>query len=132
MLTSSQQNQGRASEFTAQQSASRDHPDAVSLAEKIRFLSRPSSYSERPDRVEVIETHFSWVFLTATRAYKLKKPVQGSGLIFANRSAPPQRSGRATPEPQAGGFGLYRRAAAYPRSRWWPRNRWSGIPVIGW
>ena len=51
----------------------------VGIADKVRFLSRPDSYPEHPRQVEVIETHFSWVFLTETRAYKLKKPVQGDG-----------------------------------------------------
>jgi aminoglycoside phosphotransferase family enzyme len=32
--------------------------------------------------VEVIETHYSWVFLTDRHAYKLKKPVQGEGFDF--------------------------------------------------
>jgi aminoglycoside phosphotransferase family enzyme len=38
-------------------------------------LRRPESYPERPRRVEVVETHFAWVFLTKNQAYKLKKPV---------------------------------------------------------
>ena len=42
-------------------------------AAKIAFLSDPSSYPDRPSRVTVIETHFAWVFLAGTRAYKLKK-----------------------------------------------------------
>ncbi len=42
-------------------------------AAKIAFLSEPGSYPERPSRVTVIETHFAWVFLAGSRAYKLKK-----------------------------------------------------------
>ena len=48
----------------------------------MRFLSTPGSYPEHPSRVEVIETHYSWVFLTDVYAYKLKKPVQGEGFDF--------------------------------------------------
>lgn len=40
------------------------------------FLSRPDSYSPPAARVETRETHLSWVFLTETHAYKLKKPVR--------------------------------------------------------
>lgn len=46
------------------------------LAAKVAFLSRPESYPERPGRVETVETHMSWVFLTDRHAYKLKKPVR--------------------------------------------------------
>lgn len=38
-------------------------------------LSRPEFYPHLPDRVEVRETHISWVFLAGDRAYKLKKRV---------------------------------------------------------
>jgi aminoglycoside phosphotransferase family enzyme len=50
-------------------------PDRDGLAAKVAFLSRPRSYPDDGDRVETIETHYSWVFLTARHAYKLKKPV---------------------------------------------------------
>ncbi|MCK6453042.1 MAG: hypothetical protein L6R19_19675 [Alphaproteobacteria bacterium] len=42
---------------------------------KLAFLTRSDAYPDRPPRVDVIETHLSWVFLTPDRAYKLKKPV---------------------------------------------------------
>ena len=42
-------------------------------AAKVAFLSSPEAYPERPARIEVVETHFAWVFLAGTRAYKLKK-----------------------------------------------------------
>jgi len=45
------------------------------LASTVAFLSRPQSFAEGTARVEVIETHMSWVFLTDRHAYKLKKPV---------------------------------------------------------
>lgn len=41
----------------------------------VDFLRQPQNYPERPRRVDVIETHFAWVFLTDSHAYKLKKPV---------------------------------------------------------
>ncbi|HYN50077.1 MAG TPA: AAA family ATPase [Thermoleophilaceae bacterium] len=38
-------------------------------------LRSPALYPHRPDVVKVVETHISWVFLAADRAYKLRKPV---------------------------------------------------------
>ena len=44
-------------------------------AQVVRFLRRRQHYPEGTRRVEVIETHFAWIFLTDLHAYKLKKPV---------------------------------------------------------
>ncbi|MGO9884128.1 MAG: hypothetical protein ACLPV4_14050, partial [Solirubrobacteraceae bacterium] len=53
-----------------------DTGDAQSLTERLRAaLSRPESYPDPPARVEVRETHISFVFLAGERAYKLKKPL---------------------------------------------------------
>jgi aminoglycoside phosphotransferase family enzyme len=49
---------------------------------KVAFLRRPEAYAERPRRVEVVETHMSWVFLTDRHAWKLKKPVSYDSLDF--------------------------------------------------
>ena len=47
----------------------------VSTRRKLAFLRRPDSYPENTGRpVEVIETHFAWIFLTDAHAYKMKKP----------------------------------------------------------
>ena len=52
-------------------------PDpAADLDAKLAFLSQPQSYPEPTTRVERVETHLSWVFLTDIHAYKLKKPVR--------------------------------------------------------
>lgn len=59
----------------------------VPLEDKVRFLRRPDSYGERPARVEVKESHMSWVFLTERRAYKLKKPVRYTYLDFGTIEA---------------------------------------------
>src|SRR5262245_61719795 len=45
-------------------------------------LLEPASYPERPARVEMIETHSSWIFLTDGRGYKVKKPVRFPFLDF--------------------------------------------------
>jgi len=51
----------------------------VSLEAKVAWLAEPATYSEQPSRVECIQTHFAYVFLTDTRAYKLKKPLKVYG-----------------------------------------------------
>jgi len=50
-----------------------------SLADKVAALGRPSLYADRPTAVEVIQTHFAFVFLTGHFAYKLKKPIKVHG-----------------------------------------------------
>lgn len=59
----------------------------ISLESKLAFLRQPGSYHERVYRVEAIETHMSWVFLTEDHAYKLKKPVQYGLLDFSTLDA---------------------------------------------
>ena len=49
----------------------------------IDFLSRPSSYGAAIERVEIIETHVSLVFLAGNRAYKLKRAVKFPYLDFS-------------------------------------------------
>jgi aminoglycoside phosphotransferase family enzyme len=57
------------------------------LAAKVAFLSRPESYPTATQRVEVVETHMSWVFLTDQHVYKLKKPVRSDYLDFSTPEA---------------------------------------------
>ncbi len=47
-----------------------------SLQDKVAALNDPSIYPDAPWRVESIETHCAWVFLTDSHAYKLKKPMR--------------------------------------------------------
>ena len=54
---------------------------------KVAFLGSPAAYPEQPSRVERIETHFSWVFLTDRHVYKLKKPLHGEGFDFSSPGA---------------------------------------------
>ncbi len=42
----------------------------------IDFLSEPSAYGPATERVDIIETHVSLVFLAGDRAYKLKRAVK--------------------------------------------------------
>jgi aminoglycoside phosphotransferase family enzyme/predicted kinase len=45
-------------------------------AELVAALSDPRFYPHRPERVELVETHISWVFLADELAYKVKKPLR--------------------------------------------------------
>jgi aminoglycoside phosphotransferase family enzyme len=48
----------------------------VTIEDRVDFLGSAEAYPEGTKKVEVTETHMSWVFLTDTHAYKLKKPVK--------------------------------------------------------
>jgi len=58
------------------------------IEEKVAFLRRPDVYPDPTQAVETKETRLSWVFLTDTQAWKLKKPVRYDYLDF---SAPDAR-----------------------------------------
>ena len=49
----------------------------------VASLLRPEAYPHPVERVELLETHISWVFLTGPYAYKLKKPVDFGFLDFS-------------------------------------------------
>ena len=48
----------------------------------VAALTDPAIYPHAVDRVELIETHISWVFLAGERVYKVKKPVDLGFLDF--------------------------------------------------
>ncbi len=45
-------------------------------------MLKPSFYPHKPERVELIQTHLSWVFLAGNLVYKIKKPVDFGFLDF--------------------------------------------------
>ena len=53
------------------------------LAAKVSFLGDPAAYGRSTRHVEAHETHMSWLFLTDSRVYKLKKPVRHAFLDFS-------------------------------------------------
>jgi len=55
----------------------------VAIEDKVGLLRRPATYPDAPGRVDVVETHMSWVFLTDRYAYKMKKPVRYDFLDFS-------------------------------------------------
>ena len=61
---------------------------AISVEDVCAALARPELYPDRPDRVDIHETHISWVFVAGDRAYKLKKPVV---LPFLDYGTPQRR-----------------------------------------
>lgn len=67
--------------------SNRPEQAAVSLEAKLGFLGLPDAYPEAPARVDAVETHMSWVFLTDAHAYKLKKPVRYDYLDFSTVEA---------------------------------------------
>jgi aminoglycoside phosphotransferase family enzyme/predicted kinase len=48
----------------------------------VAALLHPAVYPHRVDRVELVETHISWVLLAGDRVYKIKKPVDLGFLDF--------------------------------------------------
>lgn len=63
------------------------HEPQVSLESKVAFLRQAGSFPPPAFRVEAIETHMAWVFLTERHAYKLKKPVRYEYLDFSTVEA---------------------------------------------
>jgi aminoglycoside phosphotransferase family enzyme/predicted kinase len=55
--------------------------------ELLKAMQNPDFYPERPDRVDVVETHISTLFLTDRFVYKVKKPVNFGFLDFTSLSA---------------------------------------------
>ena len=54
------------------------------LPEYILALLRPDAYSHTVETIKLVETHISWVILTGSYAYKIKKPVNLGFLDFSS------------------------------------------------
>lgn len=63
-------------------------PDVDDHQGLVEGLLEPGAYPRPPERVELIETHLSWVFLAGERVYKVKKPVD---LGFVDQRDPAER-----------------------------------------
>ena len=50
--------------------------DAAAIERLLAFLRDPRSYPDRPRRIQLLQTHASYLVLTARRACKVKKPVE--------------------------------------------------------
>jgi len=60
----------------------RTPPAELPRHELVEMFRRSSRAPGRSGRVDVIETHFAWVFLTHRLAYKMKKPVRHRSLDY--------------------------------------------------
>lgn len=49
----------------------------------LKSLLKPDAYPEPTNKVELIQTHVSWIFLTDSHAYKVKKPIDFGFLNFS-------------------------------------------------
>lgn len=61
--------------------------EQTALADKLAFLASPAAYLGATTRVDVRQTHLSWVFLTDRYVYKLKKPVADGTVDFQTAAA---------------------------------------------
>ena len=55
----------------------------MALPDHLQALLDPASYPHPCPRIELIETHISWVVLTGAFAYKIKKPLKLEFLDFS-------------------------------------------------
>jgi len=53
------------------------------IRNRLKSLLKPDAYPEPTNKVELIQTHVSWIFLTDRYAYKIKKPVDFGFLNFS-------------------------------------------------
>ncbi|EDY37345.1 Uma3 [Cyanobium sp. PCC 7001] len=67
------------------QDPSQDHSQECSpdLPELIQALLRPQAYPHPVSRFQLLQTHISWVVLTGSLAYKIKKPVNFGFVDFS-------------------------------------------------
>lgn len=59
-------------------------PDWQSCQRMIEALLRPEAYDHPVERLQLLETHISWVLLTGAFAYKIKKPVHFGFVDFSS------------------------------------------------
>ena len=57
--------------------------ETPTFEEILHALHQPACYPHHPDRVEMVQTHISAVFLAGEEVYKLKKPVRFSFLDYS-------------------------------------------------
>ncbi len=53
----------------------------------VSAMTSPGFYPHRPERVELCQTHISWVFLAGPRVYKVKKPIAMAFLDYSTLEA---------------------------------------------
>ncbi len=61
--------------------------ESPATREIIAYLSDPRHYRGHPRSVQVVETHFAWVFLAGTQVYKLKKATRQTSMDYRTLAA---------------------------------------------
>jgi aminoglycoside phosphotransferase family enzyme/predicted kinase len=57
-------------------------PEGMTHPKLVESMMQPGFYSHGPDRVELVQTHISFIFIAADRVYKVKKAVDFGFLDF--------------------------------------------------
>ncbi len=62
-----------------------DEPNSATAvsAALVKHLARPGAFPHEVGQLEILETHISWIILTGTYAYKIKKPLDLGFLDFS-------------------------------------------------
>ncbi len=74
---------GASQRMTTRPPISADSDALIAQEKLVPFLLNPRSYPHRPRRVELIQTHSSFVFVAPPFVYKVKKPVNFGFLDFS-------------------------------------------------
>ncbi len=96
------------------------------------YLADAGHFPGHPRTVEVIETHFAWVFLAGSRAFKLKKPLRRASMDYCTLA----RRERACREElrlnRRLAPGVYLRVVPLWRSRDGSLSRRAGGRIVDW
>ena len=102
------------------------------LQSKVAFLSDPRHFAGHPRTVEVIETHFAWVFLAGARAFKLKKPMRQASMDYRTLAARESACRAELRLNRRLAPGVYRRVVALRRTRAGNFSRRAGVRTVDW
>lgn len=93
---------------------------APDLRDELRFLASAAAQPGQAEPVQLVETHVSWLVLSAQRVWKLKKPVRGAWFDFstvdareANAREEVRLNRRLAPDVYAGVLALQRNNGLY-------------------
>ena len=102
------------------------------LAAKVAYLADPHHFAGHPRAVEVIETHFAWVFLAGSRALKLKKPVHQASMDYRAPAARHRGCRAELVLNRRLAPSVYLRVVALKRTRDGAFSRRAGVRTVDW
>ena len=105
---------------------------APDLAAKVAYLADPHHFAGHPRAVEVIETHFAWVFLAGSRALKLKKPVHQASMDYRTLAARQRACCAELKLNRRLAPGVYLRVIPLWRRRDGGFSRRAGVRIVEW